>query len=269
MKRYLQRKWKSLRFNLSAGNNPLFLFYYRHLYKPGRGSLSEFLSEYSLAHKGDFTVIQIGANDGITHDPIHKFIKRDNWKGILLEPQPDVFNQYLKRIYAKNSGIECVCAALGEADGSQLIYKIGFSNMRWATGLTSFSREMIEKAFEEGIVKYNCDRFGLEIPKDRSKWISQEAVEVITPKTLFSRYEIRKIDLLQIDAEGYDLEVIRIFNIEETKPGAIVFENAGLQNDDYQAGLSGLHKAGYSTRKFGFNTLAVKQPLGPFSKFFL
>jgi FkbM family methyltransferase len=269
LKRYLQRKWKSLRFNLSADNNPLFLFYYRYLYKPGRGSLGEFLSEYSLAHKGDFTVIQIGANDGITHDPIHKFIKRDDWKGVLLEPQPDVFNLYLKRLYAGNRGIVCVCAALGEADGSQLIYKIGFSDMRWATGLASFSREKIEKAFEEGIVKSNCDRFGIEIPKERSKWISQEAVEVITPKTLLSRYEISRIDLLQIDAEGYDLEVIRIFDIEETKPGAIVFENVGLQNDDYQAALSVLHKAGYSTRKFGPNTLALKQPTGPFSRFFL
>ncbi|MFO7923696.1 MAG: FkbM family methyltransferase [Bacteroidales bacterium] len=269
LKRFLQHKWKSFRFNLSSGNNKFFLFYYRHLFKPERGSLSEFLNEYSLAHQEDFTVIQIGANDGITHDPIHKFIKRDNWNGVLLEPQPDVFNQYLKRLYAKNKGIKCVCAAIGEEDGSQLLYKIGFSDMRWATGLASFSRQKIEKTFEDGIVASNCERSGIDIPKNKSEWISHEAVEVISPATLISRYEIKKINLLQIDAEGYDLEVIRIFDIGKTQPQAIVFENVGLQNDEYEAGISNLHNYGYSTRKFGPNTLAMKQPSGSFNKFFL
>lgn len=242
--------------------------FYRHFYQPKKGSLSEFLSEYSLSKKGDFTVIQIGANDGITHDPIHKFIKRDSWNGVLLEPQPDVFHQFLKRIYAKNKGIHPVCAAIGENDGTLPIYKIGFSSMRWATGLASFSKEKIEKAFEDGIVESNCRRFGIEIPKDKKLWIAEEQVQVISPATLISTYQLKKIDLLQIDAEGYDLEVIRIFDIAKTQPQAIVFENVGLNASDYQSCLTLLEKNGYKTRKFGPNTLALKTPLGKFESFF-
>jgi FkbM family methyltransferase len=268
VKRSLQQYWKDFRFNLSASNNPIFIGFYRHFYHPKKGSLSEFLSEYSLSKKGDFTVIQIGANDGITHDPIHKFIKRDDWKGVLLEPQPDVFHQDLKKIYAKNKGIHPVCAAIGEQDGTLPIYKIGFSSMRWATGLASFSKEKIEKAFEIGIVASNCKRFGIQIPEDESKWIAEEQVNVISPATLISTYEIKKIDLLQIDAEGYDLEVIRIFDIEKTQPQAIVFENVGLNREDYQACLSLLEMNGYKTKKFGPNTLAMKAPLGKFESFF-
>lgn len=253
---------------MSAANNPAFIGFYKYLYNPGKGSLSEFLSVYSLSKKTDFTVVQIGANDGITHDPIHKFIKRDGWNGVLLEPQPDVFNQFLKRIYAKNKGITPVCAAIGEKDGTQDIYKIGFSDMRWATGLTSFSREKIEKAFEDGIVAANCAKFGIAIPKDKDQWISKEKVEVIAPQTLMKRFGIRKIDLLQIDAEGYDLEVIRIFDLPQTRPEAIVFENVGLNEADYVACLALLQENGYGTRKFGPNTLALKTDATIFKKFF-
>ncbi|WP_375584461.1 FkbM family methyltransferase [Cyclobacterium xiamenense] len=265
IKRKLQRQWKALRFQLSASNHPLFIGFYRYLYAPGKGSLSEFLHHYSQSKKGDFTVIQVGANDGITHDPIHKFIKRDRWKGVLLEPQPQVFHQFLKEIYAKNEGITPVCAAIGEKDGTQPIYKIGFSDMRWATGLSSFSREKIESAFEEGIVAANCMKFGMEIPEDREQWISQEEVEVIAPRTLMQRYGISKIDLLQVDAEGYDLEVIRIFDLPNSQPAAVVFENVGLVEADYASCLSLLEANGYGTRKFGPNTLALKkdEPLYP------
>ena len=268
LKRNLQQRWKMIRFNLSASNNPLFIGFYRNFYNPKKGSLSDFLSQYSKSKPGNFTVVQIGANDGITHDPIHKFIKRDDWKGVLLEPQPDVFNEFLTKIYAKNKGIHPLCAAIGEKDGTQPIYKIGFSSMRWATGLASFSKEKIEKAFEDGIVSSNCKRFGIEIPVDKSQWISHEDVQVIAPATLIQTYNLQHIDLLQIDAEGYDLEVIRIFDIPKTRPQAIIFENVGLNAADYAACLQLLEEQNYQLKKFGPNTLALQKPLGEFASFF-
>jgi len=268
LKRNLQQRWKMIRFNMSASNNPLFLGFYRNFYNPKKGSLSDFLSKYSKSKPGNFTVVQIGANDGITHDPIHKFIKRDDWKGVLLEPQPDVFHEFLTKIYAKNKGIRPLCAAIGEKDGTQPIYKVGFSTMRWATGLASFSKEKIEKAFEDGIVASNCKRFGIEIPADQSQWISHEEVQVIAPSTLIQTYGLDHIDLLQIDAEGYDLEVIRIFDIPKTQPQAIIFENVGLNAEDYASCLQLLEEQNYQLKKFGPNTLALQKPLGEFASFF-
>lgn len=257
-----------VRFNMSASNNPLFIGFYRNFYNPKKGSLSDFLSQYSKSKPGNFTVVQIGANDGITHDPIHKFIKRDEWKGVLLEPQPDVYHEFLTKIYAKNKGIHPLCAAIGEKDGTQPIYKVGFSSMRWATGLASFSKEKIAQAFEDGIVASNCRRFGIEIPTDKSQWISHEDVQVIAPATLIQTYNLQHIDLLQIDAEGYDLEVIRIFDIPKTRPQAIIFENVGLNAADYAACLQLLEEQNYQLKKFGPNTLALQKPLGEFASFF-
>lgn len=252
--------YKDFRINLSAEENLFFMAFYKYLYKPKKGSLSEFLSDYSLSKKGNFTVIQIGANDGITNDPIHKFIKRDRWKGVLLEPQPDVFNQYLKKIYRKNEDLHPICAAIGPKDGFQNLYKIAFSDMRWATGLASFSKEKLEEAFENGVVEKNCQKFGIAIPQKPEERITYEQVEVISPKTLLKKYKIQAIDLLQIDAEGFDLEVIRLFEIPTTKPKAIIFENINHSQEDLNECEEMLKNNGYMLRKFGRDTLALLQP---------
>lgn len=233
--------------------------YYRHWYKPKQGSLSEFLSAYSLSKKENFTVIQVGANDGITNDPIHKFIKRDRWKGVLLEPQQVVFKQYLKKIYQKNPGLHPLCAAIGLEDGKQKLYKIGFSDMRWATGLASFSKEKVEELFENGVVEKNCQKFGIPIPSEPEKRISYEEVPVISPKTLLSKYEIHTIDLLQIDAEGFDLEVIRIFDVPKSLPKAIIFENVNHSKEELEDSYQLLRSTGYRLKEFGRDTLAVHQ----------
>lgn len=253
---------------MSATQNPIFMGFYKYLYRPKKGSLSEFLSAYSLSRKGDFTVIQIGANDGINNDPIHKFIKRDNWKGVLLEPQNFVFTEFTQKIYANNTGINVLNAAIGAEDGILPMYKIGFSTTRWATGLSSFSKEQVLKAFDNGIVAYNCKEYGEAIPTDKSKWISQEEVRVVSPESLIREFRIKKIDLLQIDAEGFDLEVIRIFDLNKHQPKVVVFENAGLSDNDYLLALNILKEAGYTTKKFGDNNLAMKQPINGFENFF-
>lgn len=260
--------WKNLRFQLSATDNPAFIGFYKYLYKPKKGSLADFLSEYSLSKKGDFYVIQIGANDGITHDPIHKFIKRDRWKGVLLEPQPEVFNTMLKKIYQFNEGLTPICAAIGKTDGSQKLYKIGFSDMRWASGLASFSLEKIQEHYDSGVVAMNCKKYGLEIPDDPELRIKAVDVEVISPETLLRKYNISRIDLLQIDAEGYDLEVILIFEIEKTKPQAIIFENENLPQEDLERCYQLLRDNNYKLQKIGRDTLAMLNPTQEFEHFF-
>jgi hypothetical protein len=48
----------------------------------------------------------------------------------------------------------------------------------------------------------------------------------------------------------------------------VIFENAGLSESDYQSALKILREAGYLTRKFGDNDLAMKHPVGEFEKYF-
>ncbi|MCR9152751.1 MAG: FkbM family methyltransferase [Croceimicrobium sp.] len=267
IKKTVNKFTSSLRFQLSASNNPLFIGFYKYFYKPKEGSLSAFLDAYSKSKVNELTVIQVGANDGITHDPIHKFIKRDKWKGVLLEPQSHVFENYLKKIYQKNKGLHTLCAALGSSDGKETLYKVGFSNMRWATGLASFQRDVLEKAFTTGMVQSQCEKYNIQIP-EASKQIVSEEVMIISPETLLEKYQINNIDLLQIDTEGFDFEIIRIFQIDKFRPRAIIYENTHLSQSDKQLCLEHLAKHNYKVKNFGANTLALLEPVGDFKRFF-
>jgi FkbM family methyltransferase len=255
------------RFKFSAANSWIFIAYYKYLFKPKKGSLDSFLNEYSLSKKNSLNVVQIGANDGITNDPIHKFIKRDNWRGVLLEPQSYIYENFLKKIYHKNEGIHTLCAAIGEKDDKQYLYKIGFCDMRWATGLASFLKENVENAFSSGLVERKCSKYNIKIPSP-SEQITSEEVMVISPETLIKKYNISTIDLLQIDVEGYDFEVIKIFKIQKSKPKAIIFEHINLSEQDMELCVALLEENNYAVRKFDANTLAMLYPLGEFEKYF-
>ena len=47
--------------------------------------------------------IQIGANDGISVDPIHNLVKKNNWTGILFEPGKDAFGDLIKSSFTTKS----------------------------------------------------------------------------------------------------------------------------------------------------------------------
>ncbi len=259
MKQSFKKFYKYLRFSLSSNNSFLFIWFYRYFYRPKEGTLSFLLSEYSKSHKKDFTVIQVGANDGITHDPVHKFIKRDNWKGVLLEPQKHLFAG-LSKLYRKNKGITILNYAIGYEDGTTHIYKIGFSDARWATGLATLNREVLEDAFNSGYVSRNAEKDKTMIPDNLEQQIVAEEIQVISPATLLKTYNIGHIHLLQIDTEGFDFEVIKMFLQTSITPGMIIFENTHLPKKDMDNCNNLLELTGFQLRKFGRNTAAVRTP---------
>ncbi|MEZ4688203.1 MAG: FkbM family methyltransferase [Bacteroidia bacterium] len=95
-----------------------------------------------------------------------------------------------------------------------------------ATGLASFNKENVQKAYDTGLVASRCTKHGLHIPSDPEKQIIGEEVDIISPESLLQQYTISRIDLLQIDTEGFDYEVIKMFDIGKTQPDAIIFEHA-------------------------------------------
>lgn len=268
LKAAYKEAYRKFRFRLSENNSILFIGFYKYFYSPKKDSLEEFLNAFSKNNLGRFTVFQVGANDGITHDPIHKFIKRDNWKGVLLEPQRYVFENFLSRIYRNNEGIYAMNAALGPKDGKGEIYRIGFTNSRWAHGLSSFSKETLLEAFSNGYVKRQSDKENTIIPDDPDKWIVAEPIEILSPSTIINRCRISSIDLLMIDAEGYDVEIIKIFFNEGILPRVIVFEKGHLDDALVNECNALLKSKGYYYRNAGANTVAMQMPLGRYEQWF-
>jgi FkbM family methyltransferase len=256
IKHWANSFWQQQRFTWSSNNSYLFKLYYKYIYSPKKGSLPAFLDVYSR-HTKPFRVIQVGANDGITHDLIHKFIKRDQWQGVLLEPQAKVFNR-LNVLYHKDQGIHTLQAALGETSGEAALYKIGFSNARWATGLASFDRSVIEQAFTSGYIKEKAAAEGIAVPGAADEQIITETIRVVTPAELAEEFGLPAFDLLQIDTEGFDADVVRIFSKQGMLPDAVVYEFVHLSNEKQEACIQLLQNEGFYTRAFGKDILAVK-----------
>ncbi|MGY6521613.1 MAG: FkbM family methyltransferase [Mongoliitalea sp.] len=258
IRHFFKKQYNQFRFNLCANENPLYLGFYKFFYKPPKDSLSEFLDQYSRKN-APITFIQIGANDGFIYDPLQKFIKRDYWKGIMLEPQPEVYEQWLTKIHHKRPEIVTINAALAPQSGQMELFIISFSKERWATGLSSFDRSVLERKVEDGTILKKAKKAGIEPPTDKRDWITSRKIQAITADQLIAKLEGASVDLLAIDTEGYDYEILKMMDLNHLSPDVIVYEDEHFDPTTRGACRRYLEDHGYQTHQVGRDAYAVKK----------
>ena len=93
------------------------------IYSP-KTLLNQILRDIVLIRRssGEFFVIQVGANDGVHADPINKYIINFNWSGVLIEPQPEIFER-LKENYKTKKNIFFENSAVTDKSGYGDMYK--------------------------------------------------------------------------------------------------------------------------------------------------
>jgi len=70
-----------------------------------------------LSVNPDFRFLQVGANDGVRHDPIRELVLEFGLRGVLLEPLPDMF-EALRENYSGQPQLEFVNAAVSAGEDS-------------------------------------------------------------------------------------------------------------------------------------------------------
>jgi len=156
-----------------------------------------------------FFFIQIGANDGIRNDPIYHMVTNHNVRGIVMEPVPSIFKK-LQDNYKEYPKVEPLNLAIHNTKKENIIYQVNPKLEKYgdrATGTPSF--------FKEHHKLNNIDESDIiEVP-----------VKCVSLNELIELYQIKKIDLLQIDTEGYDYEIIKMIDFSKIKPSIISFEH--------------------------------------------
>jgi FkbM family methyltransferase len=189
--------------------------------------------------------LQIGSHDGVSGDPIFPLIEKHRLSGVLVEPQPGIFEQ-LKKNYSRfgRADFIFVNAALSDHDGTTTLYRIkpGAEGPQWLTQLASFDRSVVEK--HAAVVP------GLESQIERVE------VPCMTFGTLIKEAGVGKVDILQVDAEGYDAQVLNLYDIPARRPAIVRFEHKHLPPTDYERALGVLIDSGYRFTICGENTLA-------------
>ncbi|MGF1532021.1 MAG: FkbM family methyltransferase [Puniceicoccaceae bacterium] len=172
------------------------------------------LEYHSLASGKPARVLQIGAFDGITNDPIHHALVRGNLIGVLLEPLAPSFRA-LSETYQTNGTVNCLNKALGSENGKLKLYFP--KSEAEGSQVASFSRDHVLNHVTT-----------MNYP---SIEIAETEVDVIDISTLLSLAGHDNFDLIQIDTEGHDDVITNLILDSTLNPMFIGFETAHLRTE--------------------------------------
>ena len=77
------------------------------------------------------------------------------------------------------------------------------------------------------------------------RFIIAESVPCTRFQTLFSQNRVAQVDILQVDTEGYDYEVLKLFPFDQFTPAFIRYEHSHLSDIDRDACMRMLLNRGY------------------------
>jgi FkbM family methyltransferase len=191
--------------------------------------------------------VQVGANDGVTLDPLRRQILLRQWSGVHVEPVPSIFERLRVNTGCRRLALENV--AIADRSGLLPFYSVsddpalGFP--AWVKLLGSFRREVVESHAQF-------------VPQIASHVICTP-VPTMTWGELLDRHGRDRIDIVQIDAEGYDYQLLRTFPFERCLPSLMMYEHRHLSEPDRQACRSLLERQGYELLPLEFDTLALRR----------
>jgi len=179
-------------------------------------------------------VLQVGSCIGDTHSnalmwDINKIEKTSNC--IFIEPIPNLYKRLVynyNRLIPDNKFI-FINKAISNKNGFVNMYMLNNiedcinSNRRygkapsWAKGISSINKKHIEAH-----AKYNSAGY-ISDPE-----INKITVKCVTLNSIINKYNIKNIDVLQIDAEGHDYDILMDFNLNNIKPQIIIFEKSHI-----------------------------------------
>jgi FkbM family methyltransferase len=168
------------------------------------------------------TFLQIGAFDGVGEDDLRELVTTHNLRGVLVEPQPGAFAR-LQQTYRNQRQVTLLQVAIAETEGTRDLY----CHREHASMAASFDRHHLRK---HGISDSD---------------IVARPVPCHTVESALRVAGLANVDLIQIDAEGYDWPIMRSIDLTRIRPRMIRFEYRHMTDADADACLAHLASHGY------------------------
>lgn len=169
-------------------------------------------------------LLDIGANDGITLSNSRKLIEL-GWGAELIEPAEIPYNK-LKELYKENKKVKLHNIAISDFNGEMTFYNSG-----------------------EHLGKGDSDLLSTLSISDKQKWESKTEYKETKVKSLrwidFNYWQL--YDFINIDAEGYDLSILKQIDLIELGCSCLCIEHNGHQYNDIMREL----------KKYNMKTLLV------------
>jgi FkbM family methyltransferase len=233
----------------------------RRLFHPNEPPFSPIPSALeTIFADGDFTIVQIGAYIGDTsNDPLFATLKTELKKGrgllICVEPVREYFDA-LVRNYRDIPNVVFENVAIADHDGQAKFYRLGvdpvqYGHPEWLSQLGSLKKERMEALWD----KYESIE---ELKKFYLQHRIEETIDCISFQKLLRRHDIGAVDLLQIDTEGYELEILATIDFSLVPIRFINYESTLLHERTKEADEL-MRSNGYTSICHGQDTFCYKR----------
>jgi FkbM family methyltransferase len=172
-------------------------------------------------------------------DLFYPLVKKHKISGILIEPQEDVLRR-LKENYAYHGKVVFENVAVAEQDCVKPLFFVSLNSQAIAPAHASLKKEVVEKeiAFfqQENILPAG----------EYSQYILSRPVRCLSISSIIEKHNINKVDILQIDTEGYEYEILKSLPFDKIKPRIIRCEYKHMDGLAYKESITILKKNGYA-----------------------
>lgn len=201
----------------------------------------------------DVYLVNIGAFDGISNDYFYDYIKNHQWRGVLVEPTPSSFAK-LKENYAGLDSAALENSAIAEMDGEMAFFVPVLTDdmPSWLPQTATLSKQHIHKTVQ-AVKSVSTDERKYSDPL-----MTEIKVPTLTLSSLLAKYAVAKVDVLNIDAEGYDFKILRQLDFSRFKPYVIIYEYYNLDYLVLLRSVFWLSRRGYRLFWSSTDILAVR-----------
>lgn len=209
-----------------------------------------------LQHNPSPFLVQVGAHDGKTDDPVAHLIRRHRLHALLVEPQPLAF----RRLVENNRGeprLVLENSLISDVDGDVKFYKAR-EDMPGLPPYLLQSASLDRKRVESAVGWYRDENPQLD-SETLDRIIEEVTVPSLTWESLLAKHRVSQLDILVLDTMGFDYQLLKAFPFELMKPDIIHFEHALLSAQDQMACVELLVAQGYSMAKVAVDTIAVRK----------
>ena len=154
------------------------------------------INEIYITNNRNGVFVDIGAHDGIFLSNSYFFEKHLGWKGICIEPNPDVFAK-LK----ENRSCDCLNIGVNDIPGKVLFQKNSGYTETLSGIITQFDNEHVIRIQQENTEHSICPEY-IEIECD-------------TLNNILDTHNYDIIDFMSIDTEGSEYNILKDFNFNK------------------------------------------------------
>lgn len=175
--------------------------------RPALNEIDRKLEAY-LPHRNGF-FIEAGANDGFVQSNTYYFEKIRGWRGILIEPIPELFRACVKE---RTRSAVYNCALVADGYGRTSITMVCTNLMSLVEGARKSRAGDLEHLSRS--VEMQPD---VPEPYDLT-------VRARTLTSILQEADVTDIDLLSLDVEGYELEALKGLDLRQYRPRYMLIE---------------------------------------------